>query len=270
MHGEAKQTLQALGVSVPIRGLGIGSQWEPGRGESIASRSPIDGSTLAEFLAASSEQVERAIQSAANAFPTWRDTPAPQRGELVRQLGNAFREHQTELATLVTSEVGKIPAEARGEIQEVIDICDFAVGLSRQLYGKTIASERPGHRLAEYWHPLGPVGVISAFNFPVAVWAWNAMIGLVCGDPDRLEAVGEDAAVCGGVPGIGAACDRTISGHAVGNLELGDRPRRRRTGAIGIALGTAGVSDWISADGPHSRANGWVAAGPHAVGTWRQ
>jgi aldehyde dehydrogenase (NAD+) len=183
MHSEVKQALQSLGVSVPIRGLAIGANWEPGRGESIASRSPIDGSTLAEFSAASIEQVERAIQSAATAFPTWRDTPAPKRGEFVRQLGNAFREHQSELATLVTSEVGKIPAEARGEVQEVIDICDFAVGLSRQLYGKTIASERPGHRLAEYWHPLGPVGVITAFNFPVAVWAWNAMIGLVCGDP---------------------------------------------------------------------------------------
>jgi aldehyde dehydrogenase (NAD+) len=101
---------------------------------------------------------------------------------LVRRFGNAFREHHNELAALVTAEVGKIPAEARGEVQEVIDICDFAVGLGRQLYGKTIASERPGHRLAEYWHPLGPVGVITAFNFPVAVWAWNAMIGLVCGD----------------------------------------------------------------------------------------
>ena len=105
------------------------------------------------------------------------------RGELVRRIGNAFREQKDDLATLVTWEAGKISAEARGEVQEMIDICDFAVGLSRQLYGKTIASERPGHRLTEYWHPLGPVGVISAFNFPVAVWAWNAMIGLVCGDP---------------------------------------------------------------------------------------
>jgi aldehyde dehydrogenase (NAD+) len=123
------------------------------------------------------------IQAAAAAFPAWRDTPAPVRGELVRRIGDAFREHLDDLAELVTWEAGKIPAESRGEVQEIIDICDFAVGLSRQLYGKTIASERPGHRLAEYWHPLGPVGVISAFNFPVAVWAWNAMIGLVCGDP---------------------------------------------------------------------------------------
>jgi aldehyde dehydrogenase (NAD+) len=183
MHSEVKQALAALGVSLPVRGLGIGAKWEAGRGEALEARSPIDGSTLAEFQAGSIEQVEQAIQSAARAFPAWRDTPAPQRGELVRQIGNAFREHQTELAALVAAEVGKIRAEARGEVQEVIDICDFAVGLSRQLYGKTIASERPGHRLAEYWHPLGPVGVITAFNFPVAVWAWNAMIGLVCGDP---------------------------------------------------------------------------------------
>jgi aldehyde dehydrogenase (NAD+) len=183
MHSDVKQALEALGVRVPVRGVSSGAQWEPGRGKALVSHSPIDGSSLAEFHAALPEQVGAAIQSASDAFPIWRDTPAPQRGELVRQLGNAFREHQTELATLVTVEVGKIPAEARGEVQEVIDICDFAVGLSRQLYGKTIASERPGHRLAEYWHPLGPVGVITAFNFPVAVWAWNAMIGLVCGDP---------------------------------------------------------------------------------------
>jgi aldehyde dehydrogenase (NAD+) len=183
MHSDVKQSLEALGVSIPIRGLSIGAKWETGRGEALVSRSPIDGNTLVEFAAASAEQVQTATKAAVAAFPAWRDTPAPLRGELVRQLGNAFREHQDELATLVTAEVGKISAEARGEVQEVIDICDFAVGLSRQLYGKTIASERPGHRLAEYWHPLGPVGVITAFNFPVAVWAWNAMIGLVCGDP---------------------------------------------------------------------------------------
>jgi aldehyde dehydrogenase (NAD+) len=183
MHSEVRQALQAFDVSIPIGGLGIGAKWEPGSGESILSRSPIDGSVLADIPAASVAQVEQAIQLAAAAFPAWRDTPAPMRGELVRRLGNTFREHLSRLATLVTAEVGKIPAEARGEVQEVIDICDFAVGLSRQLYGKTIASERPGHRLAEYWYPLGPVGVITAFNFPVAVWAWNAMIGLVCGNP---------------------------------------------------------------------------------------
>ncbi len=154
-----------------------------GEGPQITVRSPIDGSTLAEFPSTSLEEVGFTIDSACRSFPLWRDTPAPVRGELVRQIGNEFRKYESELASLVAWESGKILPEARGEVQEVIDICDYAVGLSRQLYGKTIASERPGHRLAEYWHPVGPVGVISAFNFPIAVWAWNAMIGLVCGDP---------------------------------------------------------------------------------------
>ncbi|HEX3601020.1 MAG TPA: aldehyde dehydrogenase family protein [Lacipirellulaceae bacterium] len=156
---------------------------EDGKGAILTVRSPIDGSTLAEFAAATPEQVNSVIATAAHNFPEWRNTPAPVRGELVRRIGNAFREQKNELATLVAWETGKILPEALGEVQEMIDICDFAVGVSRQLYGKTIASERPGHRLTEYWHPLGPVGVISAFNFPVAVWAWNAMIGFVCGDP---------------------------------------------------------------------------------------
>ncbi|MEX0612081.1 MAG: aldehyde dehydrogenase family protein [Pirellulales bacterium] len=182
-RNDVKQSLEKLGVRGEPRAVGIGADWHPGAGPKLAVRSPIDGGTLAEFPGASAEQVNAAIRAAAAAFPAWRDTPAPIRGELVRRIGNAFREHQSAVATIVTWEAGKIPAEARGEVQEIIDICDFAVGLSRQLYGKTIASERPGHRLAEYWHPLGPVGVISAFNFPVAVWAWNAMIGLVCGDP---------------------------------------------------------------------------------------
>ena len=177
------KVLQRLGVSDKPSAIGSGGEWLAGKGPDLAVRSPIDGSTLAAIPAASATQVEDAIQSAAAAFPVWRDTPAPVRGEFVRRLGNAFREHQDDLALLMTAEVGKITAEARGEVQEVIDICDFAVGLSRQLYGNTIASERPGHRLTEYWHPLGPVGVITAFNFPMAVWAWNAMVGLVCGDP---------------------------------------------------------------------------------------
>jgi aldehyde dehydrogenase (NAD+) len=180
---EVKQALAAVGVGDSLSAVGIGAQWRPGIGPALAVHSPIDGSVLAKFPSASAKQAEEVIAAAARAFPAWRDTPPPQRGELVRRIGNAFREHQDAVATLVTWEAGKIPTEARGEVQEIIDICDFAVGLSRQLYGKTIASERPGHRLTEYWHPLGPVGVITAFNFPVAVWAWNAMIALVCGDP---------------------------------------------------------------------------------------
>jgi aldehyde dehydrogenase (NAD+) len=183
MRSEIRNALQQFEVYEDVPAAGIGDDWMLGEGSLITVRSPVDGSLWAEFPQATGEQVDAAIRRAADAFPAWRDTPAPARGELVRRIGNAFRDYQDDLALIVTWEAGKIPAEARGEIQEVIDICDFAVGLSRQLYGKTIASERPGHRLAEYWHPLGPVGVISAFNFPVAVWAWNAMIGLVCGDP---------------------------------------------------------------------------------------
>src|SRR4051795_3767353 len=183
MRPELKQAFSRLGISGDVRAVQVGAASMAGDGPPIVVRSPIDGSTLAEFGSASAHQVNAAIEAAARAFPTWRDMPAPARGELVRRIGNSFREHVEDLAMLVAWEAGKILPEARGEVQEVIDVCDFAVGLSRQLYGKTIASERPGHRLSEYWHPLGPVGVISAFNFPVAVWAWNAMIGLVCGDP---------------------------------------------------------------------------------------
>jgi aldehyde dehydrogenase (NAD+) len=153
------------------------------QGQPLLVHSPIDGSILAEVPTATAGHVDYEVRAAVKDFPAWRDTPAPQRGEFVRRVGVRLREIQEELATVVAWEAGKILPEARGEVQEMIDICDFAVGLSRQLYGKTIASERPAHRLTETWHPLGPIGVISAFNFPVAVWAWNAMIGLVCGDP---------------------------------------------------------------------------------------
>lgn len=180
---EFTEAAERLGVSSEPFAIGMGVEWRVGKGDSLTVRSPIDGSSLAELTMATPAQVEEVIERAVAAFAIWRDTPAPVRGELVRNIGNAFREKIDDLATLVSWEAGKITAEARGEVQEIIDICDFAVGLSRQLYGKTIASERPGHRLTEYWHPLGPIGVISAFNFPVAVWAWNAMIGLVCGDP---------------------------------------------------------------------------------------
>jgi aldehyde dehydrogenase (NAD+) len=183
MDRELEKALQELEIGSTPSALSIGADWQAGTGEKLTVRSPIDGSDLATFAMATAEQVELVIDSAVAVFPQWRDTPAPVRGELVRRVGNEFRTRKEALARLVAWEVGKIMPEARGEVQEIIDICDFAVGLSRQLYGKTISSERPGHRLTEYWHPLGPVGVISAFNFPVAVWAWNAMIGFVCGDP---------------------------------------------------------------------------------------
>ncbi|MGH3435216.1 MAG: L-piperidine-6-carboxylate dehydrogenase [Sciscionella sp.] len=147
------------------------------------SRSPINGAKLASLSWTSLDGVDDCVANARDAFATWRDTPAPARGALVRRFGDLLREHKTDIATLISLEVGKISSEALGEVQEMIDVCDFAVGLSRQLYGRTMPSERPGHRLMESWHPLGVVGVISAFNFPVAVWSWNTAIALVCGDP---------------------------------------------------------------------------------------
>jgi aldehyde dehydrogenase (NAD+) len=149
----------------------------------LAVHSPIDGARLAHVSTASGEAVEAAIARASAAFLRWRDVPAPRRGELVRLLGEELRGHKAALGRLVSLEAGKIESEGLGEVQEMIDICDFAVGLSRQLHGLTIASERPEHRMMEQWHPLGPVAVITAFNFPVAVWAWNAALALVCGDP---------------------------------------------------------------------------------------
>jgi aldehyde dehydrogenase (NAD+) len=145
--------------------------------------SPVNGRPLASIRWQDAVEVDDVVARAGEAFRAWRTVPAPVRGALVRRCAELLREHKDDLATLVSLEVGKIGSEARGEVQEMIDICEFAVGLSRQLYGRTISSERPGHRLMETWHPLGVVGVISAFNFPVAVWSWNTALALVCGDP---------------------------------------------------------------------------------------
>jgi aldehyde dehydrogenase (NAD+) len=145
--------------------------------------SPIDGEVIGSVTTAGREQLDRALDGALRAFRHWRSVPAPRRGEVVRRLGEELRRHKQALGDLVTLEVGKITSEGRGEVQEMIDVCDFAVGLSRQLYGVTMTSERAAHRLMEQWHPMGPVGVVTAFNFPVAVWSWNAALALVCGDP---------------------------------------------------------------------------------------
>ncbi len=172
-----------LGVASEPFAVWIGAGGSAGSGEPLISRSPIDGSVLATMTASTSDDVPAVLRAATAAFRAWRVVPGPQRGEFVRRVGNRFREFKQDLATVISWEAGKITQEALGEVQEVIDICDFAVGLSRQLHGLTIASERPQHRLAEQWHPLGPVGVITAFNFPMAVWAWNAALAWVCGDP---------------------------------------------------------------------------------------
>jgi aldehyde dehydrogenase (NAD+) len=149
----------------------------------LAVRSPVTGGEIARVHAHSRDEVRDTVGRAHEAFLSWRTVPAPVRGQLVRELGELLREHKDDLGALVSIEAGKIRSEGLGEVQEMIDICDLAVGLSRQLFGLTIASERPGHRMMEQWHPLGVVGVISAFNFPVAVWSWNAALALVCGDP---------------------------------------------------------------------------------------
>lgn len=177
-----EEIVSRLGVNRPAA-VAIDNGLKSGRGDVLQVKSPIDGRLMAEFPAATAKDVHAAITAAQEAFLQWRLVPAPVRGELVRRFGETLREQKEILAELITWENGKILAEARGEVQEMIDICDFAVGLSRQLYGLTIATERPNHRMMEQWHPLGPVGIISAFNFPVAVWAWNAAIALVCGDP---------------------------------------------------------------------------------------
>ena len=165
---EAARILHRFGASVPS-------------GRHVV-RSPIDGSTLAEIEVGGRAESERAAARARDAFLDWRRTPAPRRGELVRRFGDELRKHKADLAHLITLEVGKITTESLGEVQEMIDICDYAVGLSRQLYGRTIASERAGHALRELWQPLGVVAVITAFNFPGSVWAWNAALAFVCGD----------------------------------------------------------------------------------------
>jgi L-aminoadipate-semialdehyde dehydrogenase len=153
-----------------------------GNGPLLEKRSPIDGSLLGGVRQPSENDYQAAVQAASRAFEAWRLLPAPKRGEVVRRIGDRLRAAKSSLGKLVTLEAGKIVAEGEGEVQEMIDICDFANGLSRQLYGLTIASERPQHRMFEQWHPLGVVGVISAFNFPVAVWSWNAMVAAVTGN----------------------------------------------------------------------------------------
>ncbi len=175
-----KEILEALGLEDENPG-GFDGTWK-GSGPVIDVETPIDGTRLASVRQVSEAEYDAIVERAQEAFLAWRRVPAPKRGEVVRQLGNRLRESKAALGALVTLEMGKIRAEGEGEVQEMIDICDFAVGLSRQLYGLTMASERPDHHMREQWHPLGVVGVISAFNFPVAVWSWNAAIAAVCGD----------------------------------------------------------------------------------------
>ncbi len=174
--------LEQLNIRDKNPGACTGTVWLKTSGETLDSYSPADGQKIASVIQGTVEDYEKIIVTAKAAFLQWRMMPAPKRGEIVRQMGDALRQYKEPLGKLVSYEMGKIYQEGLGEVQEMIDICDFAVGLSRQLYGLTMHSERPHHRMYEQWHPLGIVGVISAFNFPVAVWSWNAMLALVCGD----------------------------------------------------------------------------------------
>lgn len=179
---DVKSILNKLGIKPENNGASTGNEWMSTNGETIDSFTPVDGSLIASVKGATVADYNTVVDKAHSAFLEWRKVPAPLRGEVVRQVGNALREYKEELGALVSYEMGKSFQEGLGEVQEMIDICDFAVGLSRQLHGLTMHSERPGHRMYEQYHPLGVVGIISAFNFPVAVWSWNTALAWVCGD----------------------------------------------------------------------------------------
>ncbi len=214
--------LNKLGLAEENDGVFFG-EWRGG-GATIDKISPIDGQKLASVRTASADDYDAAISRAQEAFLKWRTTPGPVRGDTVRRLGNALREVKHDLGQLVTLETGKIIAEGEGEVQEMIDICDFAVGQSRMLYGLTIQSERPSHRLMEQWHPLGVVAVISAFNFPVAVWSWNAALAAVCGDATVWKASEKTPLTAIAVTKIAErVCRETGADPAIFTLLMGDR-----------------------------------------------
>lgn len=179
---DIQEVLDQLGLEKTNLGASTGSVWLQTKGEVLESKSPVDGKLIGEVVQATEEDYHKVVEKAQAAFLQWRKVPAPQRGEVVRQLGEKLRDYKEPLGKLVSYEMGKSYQEGLGEVQEMIDICDFAVGLSRQLHGLTMHSERPGHRMYEQYHPLGVVGIISAFNFPVAVWSWNTALAWVCGD----------------------------------------------------------------------------------------
>jgi aldehyde dehydrogenase (NAD+) len=225
--------LKELHVEADNSGVSPGSKWIKSTGEKINSFSPVDGKLIGSVTSVDKESYEKIIQTAEAAFKQWRMIPAPQRGEIVRQVGEALRKYKEPLGKLVSYEMGKSLQEGYGEVQEMIDICDFAVGLSRQLYGLSMHSERPGHRMYEQWHPLGIVGIISAFNFPVAVWSWNSMLALVCGDV-CIWKPSEKTPLCG------IACQHIISEvFAKNNVP---------EGVCSLIIGGRDVGEWMAND----------------------
>ena len=224
--------LKSLQISTTEKGVSTGQNWF-GSGPKIASHTPIDGSLLAEVSTTSVTDFEQVIETAEAAFEIWRKVPAPKRGEIVRQFGDKLREHKESLGQLVSLEMGKSLQEGLGEVQEMIDICDFAVGLSRQLHGLTMHSERPGHRMYEQYHPLGLVGIISAFNFPVAVWSWNTALAWICGDV-CIWKPSEKTPLCG------VACQKLITEV----LQANNLPE----GISCLVNGDASVGKWMAED----------------------
>ena len=215
------QLFERLGIQEVNSGAGWGEWIERPDGGELVSINPSDGSAMAGVRMAGAASYEAVMRQACDTFPRWRALPAPKRGQIVREIGQELRQHKEDLGALVGMEMGKIVAEGRGEVQEMIDVADFAVGLSRQLYGLTMHSERPAHRMYEQWHPLGVVGVLTAFNFPVAVWSWNALIAAVCGDCVVWKPSSETPLTAIAVQKI---CDRVLARHGwkgVFNLVIG-------------------------------------------------
>ncbi len=225
--------LAQLKIQASNAGVSTGQTWINTTGQPIASHSPVDGKLIGSVQAADQASYETVIAKAQEAFLAWRQWPAPKRGEVVRQIGEALRQYKEPLGKLVSYEMGKSLQEGYGEVQEMIDICDFAVGLSRQLHGFTMHSERPAHRMYEQWHPLGLVGIISAFNFPVAVWSWNTMLAWVCGNV-CIWKPSEKTPLCA------VACQHIVEEvFAKNNVP---------EGVCGLVVGNREVGEWLSTD----------------------
>jgi aldehyde dehydrogenase (NAD+) len=225
--------LKELGINANNPGVSTGLSWVKSKGEKLTSFSPVDGKEIATVTGADRNSYNAVVEKAQLAFAEWRTWPAPKRGEVVRQIANELRTNKSALGKLVSYEMGKSLQEGMGEVQEMIDICDFAVGLSRQLHGLTMHSERPGHRMYEQYHPLGIVGVISAFNFPVAVWSWNSMLAWVCGDV-CIWKPSEKTPLCA------VACQKIIQSV----FKKNSVPE----GVSGLVIGGRDVGEWMAAD----------------------
>lgn len=227
------KAFESLGIEKENIGTSTGTHWMQDGKKKIDSSSPVDGSFIGTVSVTTENEYHQVIQTAEKAFQKWRIVPAPKRGEVVRQIGEELRKNKTALGKLVSYEMGKSYQEGLGEVQEMIDICDFAVGLSRQLYGLTMPSERPDHKMMEQWHPLGVVGIISAFNFPVAVWSWNTMIAWVCGDVCVWKPSEK-------VPLCGVACQKIVQTV----FERNNVPE----GVSCLVTGDYHVGEWMTAD----------------------